>query len=162
MPQQPSLDRYYSQDVDWKGCGDGHECATVQVPLDYAEPAGETIDLDLLRVPAEGGKAVGSLVVNPGGPGVPGTRNAADATSYFGTEIRQVFDIVGFDPRGVGGSTPIDCVSDERLDAFVAMDPTDTAVEGGLTPRWPRSARCVGSSGDCRAHSTVEVARTST
>ncbi len=162
-PQQPSLDRYYSQDVDWKGCGDGHECATVQVPLDYAEPAGETIDLDLLRVPAEGGKAVGSLVVNPGGPGVPGTRYAADATSYFGTEIRQVFDIVGFDPRGVGGSTPIDCVSDEQLDAFVAMDPDpDTAVEERASDAAVAALGrgCVENSGDLAGHiSTVEAAR---
>ncbi len=69
-------------------------------------------------------------MVNPGGPGGSGVDYAANAAAYFGPELLAAFDIVGFDPRGVARVTPLDCVSDAELDAFVAADPDpDTAAE---------------------------------
>ena len=123
--------RFYDQDVSWRECRADRECASIEVPLDYDDPEGEAITLSLLRVPAEDSdRRIGSLVVNPGGPGVSGVTYAADAETYFGEELREVFDIVGFDPRGVSESTPIDCRTDEELDAYIGADPDpDTAAE---------------------------------
>jgi pimeloyl-ACP methyl ester carboxylesterase len=118
------LARYYDQDVSWEPCRGGDQCATVEVPLDYSHPAGRSISLAVLKAPAaDPDQRVGSLVVNPGGPGGSGVDYAAQAASYFGPELRQAFDIVGFDPRGVGESTPVQCLSDQQLDTFVASDP---------------------------------------
>ena len=158
------LERYYTQDVDWSGCRQKLECAEIQVPLDYEKPDGETITLSLLKVPAAGkGQRVGSLVVNPGGPGGSGIEYAARASTHFGTELRQAFDIVGFDPRGVGESTPIDCLPDEKLDAFVASDPdpeTPQEVEQADAMVREFGEGCVEQSGDLASHvSTVEAAR---
>ena len=127
---QPDLARFYDQELDWTGCG-GNECAELEVPLDYADPDGETITLSVLKVPAgDPGQRVGSLVVNPGGPGGSGVDYASNASSYFGPELQQAFDVVGFDPRGVGRSTPLDCLTDAQLDTFVAADPDpDTDAE---------------------------------
>ncbi|MCB0907154.1 MAG: alpha/beta fold hydrolase [Nocardioidaceae bacterium] len=129
-PPDPALASYYSQTLDWSSCGDD-ECARLTVPLSYDDPAGETIELALLRVPASVPSArVGSLVVNPGGPGAPGTSYAQGASSTFGRPLLEHFDIVGFDPRGTGDSDPVDCLSDDQLDAYLAEDPDpDTPAE---------------------------------
>ena len=102
------------------------------MPIDYQDPGGETIELALLKDPADDpASRVGSLVVNPGGPGAPGTSYAENSSFAFRQVLRDDFDIVGFDPRGTGGSDPVDCLSDADLDAFVAADPDpDTPEEG--------------------------------
>ncbi|HEU4514959.1 MAG TPA: alpha/beta fold hydrolase, partial [Nocardioidaceae bacterium] len=158
------LERYYTQDVEWTSCRGQFECTEIQVPLDYGRPDGETVTLSLLKVPAGSQKQrVGSLVVNPGGPGGSGIQYAANSSLYFGTELRQAFDIVGFDPRGVGESTPVDCVPDERLDRFVASDPDpDTPAEVAASDRMVAELAegCLRESGDLAEHvSTVEAAR---
>jgi pimeloyl-ACP methyl ester carboxylesterase len=111
--------------IKWGRCQEqpGFECATLAVPLDYSKPSGRTISIALLRVKASG-KKIGSMLVNPGGPGSSGVDFAARAGRLFGSKIRKRFDIIGFDPRGVGRSQPIDCLSDNRLDAYFAADPT--------------------------------------
>ena len=76
------------------------------VPLDYERPGGRTIELAVLRVPALGERRSGSLVVNPGGPGAPGTTYAAAAGRVFRAPLLDHFDVVGFDPRGTGASSP--------------------------------------------------------
>ncbi len=105
-------------EVAWSACGTA-ECATVAVPLDHAEPTGPTIDLSVLRLPARG-ERIGPLFVNFGGPG----SGAVDllATFPFPDAVRQRFDIVAVDPRGVGGSTPLDCGIDPA--ELYAADPT--------------------------------------
>ena len=77
---ESGLSDVYSQRIDWEPCesNDDQDCGTLTVPVDYADPGGDTIDLALLRVPASGSR-VGSMVVNPGGPGAPGTSYAAAA-----------------------------------------------------------------------------------
>ncbi len=128
-PSSRELKPFYEQQAKWSACGGGAECATVTVPLDYSDPAGKTIDLALLRVPASGTR-IGSLLVNPGGPGVQGTEYARNSGYYFNDPLRESYDIVGWDPRGVGGSAPVDCVDDADLDQIIAFDGTpDTPAE---------------------------------
>jgi pimeloyl-ACP methyl ester carboxylesterase len=131
-PPAPDLTPFYSQTLSWESCRGDFECATLTVPIDYADPGGETIDLALLKDPADDpGQRIGSLVVNPGGPGAPGTSYAENSSLAFRDPLRNDFDIVGFDPRGTGASDPVDCISDPDLDAFLAADPDpDTAQEG--------------------------------
>ena len=115
MPAIPEgLDKYYSQDVAWESCSGGRECASITVPLDYDNPGGETIEIAMSKRPADG-DAIGTLVINPGGPGVSGLDTVKDASYLFDSDIRANFDILGFDPRGVGKSNPIDCVDDQTL-----------------------------------------------
>jgi pimeloyl-ACP methyl ester carboxylesterase len=160
---EPDLTRYYEQELDWERCG-GNDCAELEVPLDYADPDGETITLEVLRVRArDKDRRVGSLVVNPGGPGRSGIDYAANAAAYFGPELQRAFDIVGFDPRGVGRSTPLDCLSDSQLDVLVAADPDpDTAAEIARSDRLVRrlGRGCLDRSGALAEHmSTTEAAR---
>jgi pimeloyl-ACP methyl ester carboxylesterase len=131
-PPQADLAPFYSQKLTWESCHDDFECSTLTVPVDYQHPAGDTIELALLKDPADDpDHRVGSLVVNPGGPGAPGTSYAQSSSLAFGQVLRDDFDIVGFDPRGTGASDPVDCVSDQELDALSAADPDpDTPEEG--------------------------------
>ncbi|HEY8173627.1 MAG TPA: alpha/beta fold hydrolase, partial [Dehalococcoidia bacterium] len=109
--------------LDWSACDDSLECATLDVPLDYADPAGKTIPLALARRPADDGSArIGSLLVNPGGPGASGVDLARQADLVFPQELLDRFDIVGFDPRGVGESDAVDC--GDRFDDYFGLDPT--------------------------------------
>ncbi len=161
-PPDPALAPFYSQTLDWQECEDGHECATLEVPLDYDDPAAGSLDLALLRVPASG-ERVGSLVVNPGGPGSPGTDYAAGAETVLRRPLLDAFDVVGFDPRGTGDSSPVDCLSDAGLDAFLAQDPDpDTAAEGATFADEAErlGAGCAELSPDVAGHvTTIEAAR---
>ena len=123
-PGQTTLAKFYKQDLAWSACG-GNQCAKLTVPIDYAHPEGDTIQLSLLKVPAtEPSKRLGSLVVNPGGPGGSGVSYAAAA--QFTDKVRTAYDVVGFDPRGVGTSAPVKCLNDRQLDTFLGGDPTPT------------------------------------
>ncbi len=163
----PALADFYAQQLDWGPCDDPTqtdpiECATLRAPVDYAEPDASTIDLALLRVPASD-DPIASMVVNPGGPGAPGTSYAAAATQVFGRALTAHLDVVGFDPRGTGGSDPVDCLDDEQLDDYVAQDPDpDTVAEGAALEQAQRDffAGCVARSGPLLGHvTTVEAAR---
>lgn len=164
QPPEPALADVYSQRIDWSPCDSNpdNDCGILMVPIDYADPQGESFDLALLRVPATGGR-VGSLVVNPGGPGAPGTSYAAAAGRVFREPLLQSFDIVGFDPRGTGRSAPVDCLSDSELDAYLAEDPTpDTPAEEAAYEQSvdDYGAKCVANSGPILGHvTTIEAAR---
>ena len=160
----PELQTFYDQQLAWEPCGSGNECGTIEVPLDYADPTGKKIELALLKNPAdEPDERVGNLVVNPGGPGSPGTDYAKNADFAFGAPVRDAFDIIGFDPRGTGSSTAVDCLTDEQLDGYIATDPDpDTPAEVREFSGWLKriGSGCSSRSGDLAAHvSTVEAAR---
>ena len=129
----PALAKFYGQKLAWHACNDSdrdYECARLTVPLDYAKPEGKTIWLAVLRVPASGDGRLGSLVVNPGGPGGSGVKLAAAARNFISPEVRDAYSIVGFDPRGVGSSAPVECLTDAQTDEFVAAPATpDTPAE---------------------------------
>ena len=158
----PALQRFYSQRLHWSRCRDDFWCASLQVPLDYAKPAGATIELALLAAPATG-RRIGAMVVNPGGPGVPGTDYAAVSARAFRKPLREHYDIVGFDPRGTGASSPVDCLSDSALTTYLAGDPDpDDPSEEAAYFAGARAigAGCAKLSGPVAAHvSTVEAAR---
>ncbi|NEC91983.1 alpha/beta hydrolase [Streptomyces sp. SID12501] len=111
--------------------GDTWQCATMKAPLDWAEPKGETIGLALIRAKTSGdaSKRVGSLIFNFGGPGGSGVATLpAFGTDY--TTLRTRYDLVSFDPRGVGASAGVRCEDDEQLDAYFQQDATpDDAAE---------------------------------
>ena len=113
------LESFYNQDIDWKDCSNEtttFQCGTVTVPLDYEHPDGKTITIALKKLPASDGDAEhGSLFLNPGGPGESGIRMVETGAPMFGEELRGAYDIIGFDPRGVGQSTPITCWTDDEI-----------------------------------------------
>src|SRR2546421_3480832 len=108
--------------ISWTDCGAGFQCGTLQVPLDYSHPEGRTISLALVRTQAKDKAArVGSLLVNPGGPGESGIEYLrADISSL--KNLNQRFDLVSWDPRGVAGSTPVACVDGPQMDAYLSID----------------------------------------
>jgi pimeloyl-ACP methyl ester carboxylesterase len=127
----PELAAFYEQRPRWSGCGGDFECATIEVPLDYDEPGGDTIELAVVRLPASDPSArVGSLLINPGGPGGSGIDYARQARDVLSDRLRSSYDVVGWDPRGVGESTAVDCLGDRELDVFLALDGSpDSASE---------------------------------
>ncbi len=161
-PPGVGLARFYHQQVSWTDCGDGDTCASIWVPLDYAHPDGDAITIKAKMQPAadQPGR-VGTLFINPGGPGGSGI----DYLGYVGlnSSITDVYDVVGFDPRGVGQSTPVQCVSDHELDVYAASDPSpDTPAEvARMQQLWTTFTQgCVALSGPLLAHvSTIEAAR---
>ncbi|MCW2612935.1 MAG: hypothetical protein QOC93_3758 [Actinomycetota bacterium] len=101
-----------------------YSCATVRVPQDWAQPERGTFDLALLRARAtDQDRRVGSMLVNPGGPGASGVELAVYLTYGLPAEVTRRVDIVGFDPRGVGRSTEVACIPDRTKDALAAADP---------------------------------------
>lgn len=135
-PVPAGLDAFYSQTVSWGSCADFEtdgplasalECARVTVPVNYDDPDGATAQIAISRSPATGDR-IGSLLVNPGGPGASGLSmaNVADMT-----DLAERFDVVGFDPRGVGASTPqVRCLTDAEFDADRADPKVDMSPEG--------------------------------
>lgn len=101
------------------------ECRTVKVPQNWDKPVdGQTFDIAVMRARATDQRdRIGALMVNPGGPGASGVDLAVYLTQGLPAEITRRFDILGFDPRGVGRSTPVDCYTDADLDATFASDP---------------------------------------
>lgn len=167
----PELEPFYTQSLSWDECDeaaeDGRgdfECTWLEVPLDYDEPDGDTIDLRVLRRAADGpqDERVGSLLVNPGGPGSGGTELAAREDAY-GDALLESFDIVGWDPRGTGQSSPIDCLSDADLDDYLAASGDPNTPEGvALAEEWQQRLGdgCEDLSPDLVDHiSTVETAK---
>jgi pimeloyl-ACP methyl ester carboxylesterase len=117
------LGTFYGQAPSWKGCGEGFECATIQVPLDYSKPSGQKVGLSVIKLPAQDKSArIGSLLTNPGGPGGSGVDFVRQAARAFGDDLRRRFDIIGFDPRGVAASAPVRCNTGPQLDKFFATD----------------------------------------
>ena len=111
---------YLGQEVQWSDCGAGAECATVMAPLDWDNPGvGEDVSLAVARHSATG-QALGSLFVNPGGPGASGYEFALDRVDFAVSEVlRESFDVIGWDPRGVNFSSPVSCAAtDAELDYF--------------------------------------------
>lgn len=111
---------YYSQQLDWTSCGDGFDCTTVTAPLDWADASVGDIELSVIRSRATGGDAIGSLLTNPGGPGASGVGLIQESLTYaVGEPLREQYDVIGFDPRGVGQSTAVTCFDDAEMDAYL-------------------------------------------
>ncbi|GAA2607723.1 alpha/beta hydrolase [Actinomadura fulvescens] len=158
------LGTYYSQKIDWTDCNGGFQCATANVPLDYAKPAGDQLKLALIRLPAQDrSRRIGSLFTNPGGPGGSGVEFIRSTGRAFGADLRSRFDIIGFDPRGVGKSDPVRCMDGPQLDRFFATDasPDDQSEVEKLSAESKTFAdNCQAKAADRLPHvGTVSAAR---
>ncbi|MFJ7204685.1 alpha/beta hydrolase [Streptomyces sp. NPDC098789] len=160
-PDPAPLARFYGQHVRWGGCPDqpgapaAMRCGTLTVPLDHADPAKGTIELALAKIPANGRKRLGSLLLNFGGPGAPGIEGlAADPTAF--ADLGESYDLVAFDPRGVGHSAPISCGG--ALDAQDGAGDDDPAAQ--LAALRAVAERCAERSGPVLPYiGTVHAAR---
>lgn len=114
------LKPFYTQVIDWTDCGDGMQCGTATAPLDWSTPAAGSIELAVVKHPATGGPRLGSLLVNPGGPGGSGYDFVKDSIDFAVKEpLQKQYDVVGFDPRGVGRSSAVSCLDDKQMDAYL-------------------------------------------
>ncbi|MDN5920653.1 MAG: alpha/beta hydrolase [Pseudonocardia sp.] len=156
----PQLAAFYDQQLDWGPCGSyastsddaqafadpKFDCARATVPLDYANPTGPTAEVALLRQKASGAEKIGSLFFDPGGPGASGTSYLANSASRLPATLGQRFDLIGFDPRGTGASTPkIDCLDDRENDAErteVFADPSPAGVAAAEADSKSFADRC--------------------
>ncbi|MFJ6212295.1 alpha/beta hydrolase [Streptomyces sp. NPDC092296] len=127
---------YYRQQLAWHACDSGFECTTFKVPLDYAHPGGGDLTLAVARKKASGTghPRIGSLLLNPGGPGGSAVGYVEAVAASYPAAVRAGYDLVGFDPRGVGRSSPVHCLSGPRMDAYAATDvtPDDSAEVNAL------------------------------
>ncbi len=153
--------------LPWHACGgalagDGLECATLAVPLDYAHPDGPTIGIALDRMAASGPR-IGSLLVNPGGPGASGLSFLPDLVLELPGTVLSHFDIVGFDPRGVGASAPVTCATGPQLDSYLGVDGapvTPAGVRALVGADSTLAKECRAGTGPVLAHvGTVDAAR---
>ncbi|MER7466422.1 alpha/beta fold hydrolase [Streptomyces sp. NPDC097981] len=155
--------------LDWSPCkpGSPYDCATAKVPLDHSAPAGPTIDLAVVRRQAtDPGKRIGTLFVNPGGPGGPGTVQVPQNYDAFPKELRERFDIVSWDPRGIGNSTAVNCFgSAQEADTWAAGKPGGFPVGEKERKAWidayeDLGRRCEKREPDLLRHvSTADTAR---
>jgi pimeloyl-ACP methyl ester carboxylesterase len=139
-------------------------CGRLRVPLDYRAPSAKTIELFLVRVRLAGQqKRVGSLVVNPGGPGGSGVDAAVGLALTLPEDLMRRFDVVGFDPRGVGLSSPVECIPAELKDRAAALDPdarTPAQYQAQVAVAKAVSQACLARYGqDLRHYNTEETAR---
>jgi pimeloyl-ACP methyl ester carboxylesterase len=122
-----NLSSFYTQELTWQDCveDEKYQCAVIKVPVDYQNPQIASINLALKKLVAKDKNSkIGSLLINPGGPGGSGTDYVTYAEDAFGKRLMKSFDIIGFDPRGVALSTPLDCLTDKEVDEFIAFDGT--------------------------------------
>ncbi|MFF5407736.1 alpha/beta hydrolase [Streptomyces misionensis] len=161
-----ALKPYYTQRLKWRDCGaPGFQCATMKAPLDYDKPAAGDVRLAVARKTATGGaKPLGSLLVNPGGPG----GSAIDYLQQYAglgypAEVRARYDMVAMDPRGVARSEPVGCLDDRQMDTFTQTDltPDDQAERDAVVASDKKFAQACGarSARLLRHVSTVEAAR---
>jgi pimeloyl-ACP methyl ester carboxylesterase len=159
-PAGSGISRYTSQKLTWSACTidkKSAQCATTTAPLDYATPDGQALTLKLAKVVATQTPKLGTIFVNPGGPGEPGTTLAVG----FKTDGLEQYDIIGWDPRGTGGSTPVVCENGAAVDAVMQLDqsPDTDAEKQALINGWKSfGASCLAKSGALLQHiSTVDT-----
>ncbi|MEV4902964.1 alpha/beta hydrolase [Citricoccus sp. NPDC055426] len=158
------LEEYYAQEPDWQSCeqdaGD-FDCATVQAPLDYADPDGERIELAMVRT-GDAQDGTPHLLLNPGGPGASGVDMVVDSLDFVVSEaVQEHYAVVGFDPRGVSRSAPITCLSDEEMDAAREehIDPsTDEGLEEVRASAREYAQACDENTGEVLGHVDTDSA----
>ncbi|MFD9000932.1 alpha/beta hydrolase [Streptomyces sp. NPDC059582] len=161
-----ALKSYYEQKLSWRTCGvPGFECATMKAPLDYDRPGAGDVRLAVARKKATGpGKPLGSLLVNPGGPGGSAVGYLQQYAGIgYPAEVRARYDMVAVDPRGVARSEPVKCLDGRQMDAYAKTDvtPDDQREVDGLVDTYKKFAEgCGRDSPNLLRHvSTVEAAR---
>ncbi|MEU8897322.1 alpha/beta hydrolase [Nocardia sp. NPDC048505] len=134
-PPLPTVADYHTQRVQWAPCADQPEadCGDIRIPVDYANPGAQAITMPLVRLRATNPESrLGVLTMNPGGPGESGYQQILDALDPDDTGLRKFrvrYDLVGFDPRGVGRTAAVRCLDDRATDAYYATDFTPSTPD---------------------------------
>ncbi|REK84814.1 alpha/beta fold hydrolase [Streptomyces inhibens] len=153
------LRQYAQQKPRWQRCDAQSpatfQCAILKVPLDYSDPSGKKIDIAISRLKASSAKERrGVLLLNPGGPGGPGLHMPVAPESKFPEEVKRRYDLIGFDPRGVGQSSPVSCglTDDEKND-----ERPYKAETFAKDVKWARTVadKCRAKAGDMLPHLTT-------
>ena len=149
--------------ISWRPCPDQPkvQCGTLRVPLDWARPRGEKITLAVARHPAtDPAHRIGALFVNPGGPGGGGVEIATLAELIFSPELVSRFDVVGVDPRGIAGSTPVSCRIPDPQPGYTLFPRTEAQFEQMVRQNRALGRGCLEQTGPLLSHvDTVSVAR---
>jgi pimeloyl-ACP methyl ester carboxylesterase len=157
------LNDYYKQELSWSTCYENFECAELDVPIDYKKISTGTFKISVLRYAAQDPKKrIGSLVINPGGPGASGVDYAYNAEYIFDPDLTDRFDIVGFDPRGVARSAPITCFNDGETDANYASDSkpdNEAEFQSALAETKKFVQKCLNKNEHLTSFSTANAAR---
>ncbi|CAM5502055.1 alpha/beta hydrolase [Leifsonia shinshuensis] len=161
----PALAPFYQQHLVWTDCSNGKQCATAKAPLTWSDPSAGQVSLALIRQQAKGSKQ-GSLLVNPGGPGGSGYDFVKDSVGFATDKTLQShFDVVGFDPRGVGHSTAVKCYGPAQMDDYLyGITPgqrgSDAWIAANTTIAKDFGAACATNTGALLGHvDTVSAAR---
>lgn len=118
---------FYEQSLNWESCDETFQCTMVTAPLDWENPGAGEIELSLIRHRPEQGEPIGSLLTNPGGPGASGVSIIRDSlTGVIGDALVDKYDVIGFDPRGVGESTAVSCMDAADMDDYLFAIPAGT------------------------------------
>jgi pimeloyl-ACP methyl ester carboxylesterase len=113
--------------LSWHGCEGHFQCAQLSVPVSYSDPGGKKIPISVIELPASGSHPMGDVVLNPGGPGESGVQFLEQAATIVPASVRARFNLVSFDPRGVGSSEPLHCLTAAEVPGFVALNPAPRA-----------------------------------
>ena len=148
--------------LSWKSCHGIFQCSILKVPIDYQDAALGVFDIAVIRFRSPNQRdRIGSLVINPGGPGVSGVEYALNAEYIVSPDVLERYDIVGFDPRGVGESSPITCLSDAEQDEILAGDPkpdNERELVQMLTETQNFVDKCVAKTPNLKHYSTFDAA----
>jgi len=158
-----TLQDFQSQKIKWRTCYDSMLCTDVLVPIDYTNIKLGTFKISVLKYEASNKEdRIGSMFVNPGGPGASGVDYAYQAEYILSPQVLALYDIVGFDPRGVGRSAPIRCLTDDETDANYASDakPDNPAEFDALVKEaQDYVAKCETNTKNLTAYGTENAAR---
>jgi pimeloyl-ACP methyl ester carboxylesterase len=158
-----ALTEYEQQKLDWTSCYDYFDCTELRVPIDYEDLSVGTFRISVLRAAAKDqDNRLGSIVVNPGGPGGSGVDYAYNADYILSPDITDVYDIVGFDPRGVAMSEPISCFTPEEIDENMASDSkpdTEAEIAATLKDSEAFAKKCAENTDYLEHFTTSETAR---
>lgn len=159
-----NLADYESQELNWRDCYDGYQCSSFKVPVDYEKVDSHSFTLKVLRHQAlDQRNKLGSILVNPGGPGGSAIFYAYNAEYIVSNQINRRYDIVGFDPRGINESGEIRCLTNAEEDAFLSADASDgtaSSVAALIAISKDFADKCAKAAGSkLRHYSTLETAK---
>lgn len=160
LPERPegTVAAMGTQSPNWRDCADELVCADVYAPLDWQDPAGDLITLRLVKHEATGGEPIGTLFVNPGGPGASGVSYIVNSLNFsVPSEVQRDYDVIGWDPRGVGASSPVTCLDAQGMDDYLFGAGDGEGLERG-SDAWIEVAETEARSfGEACAQNTGEL-----
>ncbi|MBL3700021.1 alpha/beta hydrolase [Leucobacter luti] len=168
LPPAPSgtVESFGAQEPVWEACDNAMQCAEVHAPLDWDAPEGDTITLRLVKHPATGDERLGTLFVNPGGPGASGADYVSDNFDYaVAPELQAAYDVIGWDPRGVGGSSAVSCLDTAGMDEYLFGESpaaglergSDAWIDAALAEETEFGAACADATGPLLAHVSTDA-----